>query len=382
MLATTDSELQQVNGDLRKALEIEKENLDRLRNKVRQLQVIELGYRQCYAVAPVATDGGENNLSLEPINVEIVRVVDSDGEIHFQDFLPLTADPEDLGHDLFNQVPILRKLCEVLGSPHQPLDWKELSYLHIKTDKQPNPDAVEAIADTRRFIKTLRDLLEWAALVELAQRSGRPSLLLIRDGLLRTKFLKRHIVPKLANVFEEAYKTRKAMIVGVAKRSKTLNYLSLALTLERIFDRHAPCFAEVPEEIEREVHRFDRTWVMPENPNEPSQSFGRLHLVKLVEGRDALVLPVDIPPWLMQQRREVLEYLAETAKASFPMMGYPYPLIRAHENANLSGLEMSLLEDLLTKAISDLVDDKDRERLLRHITLGRAILKGGMRRGA
>jgi len=64
------------------------------------------------------------------------------------------------------------------------------------------------------------------------------------------------------------------------------------------------------------------------------------------------------------------------------LLGYPYPLIRAHENANLSGLEMSLLEDLLTKAISDWVADEDRERLLRHITLGRAILKGGMRHGA
>lgn len=362
---------------MRKALEKEKENLERLREKVRKLEVLELGYRQCYAVAPVATDGGENNLSLEPINIEIVRVVDSDREIHFQDFLSLTADPEELGNELFSKVPVLRKLCEVLEG----VDWKELSYLHIKTDKQPDPDVMEAIADTRRFIKTLRDLLEWGTLVELAERSGRPQFLLIRDGLLRTKFLKRHIVPKLADFFRRAYKERGAMIVGVAKRSKTLNYLSLALALEGIFSKQSPCFAEVPEEIEREVHRFDRTWVMPEKPGEPSQSFGRLHLVKLVEGQDALVLPVDIPPWLMEKRREVLEYLAETAKTSFPTLGYPYPLIRAHENANLSGLEMSVLEDLLTKSLVDFIDEKDRERLLRHITLGRAIIKGGMQRG-
>ena len=35
---------------------------------------------------------------------------------------------------------------------------------------------------------------------------------------------------------------------------------------------------------------------------------------------------------------ELLEYLAETAKASFPTVGYPEPLIRAHENAVLHGL--------------------------------------------
>jgi hypothetical protein len=378
MFVNTDGNFREVNKQLKDALEVEKENLEKLRRKVRDLEVIELGYRQCYAIAPVATDGGENNLSLEPINIEIVRVVDSDGNVHFQDFLPLTVDPEELGDKLFKKVPILCQLCNSLGIS----DWRELSYLHIKTHEQSDPDVAEAISDVRRFIKTLRDLLEWATLVELAQKSGRPKFLLIRDGLLRTKFLKRHIVPKLAQFFKYAYNKFGAMIVGVAKRSKTLNYLSLALVLEGVFNRDAPCFVEVPEEIEREVHRFDRTWVMSdENLEQPSQSFGRLHLVKLVEGRDSLVLPVDIPPWLIKNRKEVLEYLAETAKASFPTLGYPYPLIRAHENANLSGLEMSLLEDLMRKALLDLVDDKDRERLLRHITLTRAIVKGGLRRG-
>src|SRR5690349_3690229 len=39
------------------------------------------------AVATVATDGGENRLSLEPIEVQIIRVADSLGEIYFEDFV-------------------------------------------------------------------------------------------------------------------------------------------------------------------------------------------------------------------------------------------------------------------------------------------------------
>jgi hypothetical protein len=78
MLAAQD--LSEIQKKLEGALSMEKGNLDRLREKVRQLQVRELGYRQCYAVAPVATDGGENNLSLEPMNVEIVR----DGKVALQ----------------------------------------------------------------------------------------------------------------------------------------------------------------------------------------------------------------------------------------------------------------------------------------------------------
>lgn len=39
-------------------------------------------------IATVATDGGENRLSLEPIRVQIVRVADSRGETYFEDFVP------------------------------------------------------------------------------------------------------------------------------------------------------------------------------------------------------------------------------------------------------------------------------------------------------
>jgi len=368
VLASQD--LQEIRERVEKALSREKENLDRLREEVRQLQVVELGYRQCYAVAPVATDGGENNLSLEPVNVEIVRVVDSDGKVYFQDFLPLSADPEELGEKLFQSVPILRNLIQRLRLSN----WRELSYLYFPTEKHPDSEAIRAISDTRRFIKTLRDILEWATLVELAFQSGRPVFLLIRDGLLRTKFIKKQIFPELAKLFRQAYEECGAMIVGVAKRSKALNYLSLALTLEGIFDRRAPCFAEVPPELEREAYTWARTWM-------EGQCFGRLHLVKLIEGRDALILPVDIPEWLVPKRKEVLEYLAETAKSSFPVPGYPYPLVQAHENANLSGLEIEIISDLMSKALLGLLDAGDKEKVLRYITLGRGLIKGGTRYG-
>ncbi len=369
MLITQD--LKQIRESLREALGAEKVNLDRLRQKVRQLKVIELGYRQCYAVAPVATDGGENNLSLEPMNVEIVRVVDSDGVVHFQEFLPLSSNPEELGERLFQSGSILGRLIEAL----QLSNWRELSYLYFSAQEQLDPEAMLAISDTRRFIKVLRDVLEWAALVELASQSGRPVFLLIRDGLLRTKFIKKQAFSTLAAVFQQAYNNnRKAMIVGVAKRSKALNYLSLALTLEEVFNRQKPCFVEVPRELEQEAYTWARTWM-------EGQSFGRLHLVKLVEGPDALILPVDIPEWLMARRNEVFEYLAETAKSSFPVPGYPYPLVRAHENANLSGLEMEFIGDMMSRALIDLVEDKDKEKTLRYISLGRGLVKGGKHYG-
>jgi hypothetical protein len=47
-------------------------------------------------VATVATDGGENRLSLEPIQVQVIRVADSLGEIYFEDFIAQSLTPEEI----------------------------------------------------------------------------------------------------------------------------------------------------------------------------------------------------------------------------------------------------------------------------------------------
>jgi len=376
VLADDAQGIRNIKDDLARAIAVEKKSLDLLRSKVSRLSVIELGYRQCYAVAPVATDGGQSNLTLEPINLEIVRVADSEGNVYFQRILPLTIDPEQLGNQLFTEVDVLKNLCETLGEGGTALNWRELSYL--QGTGKARDYVTESLYDIRHFIKTLRDILEWAVLITLSSKTGKPNFLLIRDGPLRTKFLKRNIVPRFARTFQDAYSRNGTMLVGVAKRSKTVNYLSLALTLEGILERQSPCFVEIPEHIEREAHSFDRTWVMSElEVGQVSPSFGKLHLAKLVEGKGAPIIPVDIPPWLMEKRKEVLEYLAETAKSSYPIPGYPYPLIRAHENATLSGLDVSIVEDLLKRAVMGTIGDPDKEKLLRHITIGRAIIKGG-----
>jgi len=182
--------------------------------------------------------------------------------------------------------------------------------------------------------------------------------------------MKPNIVKKMGENFEKAYEETGTMLVGVAKKSKVLNYLSLALTLEETFNRAYPCFCEVPEEIEKESYNWARIWL--EGP-----VFGKLHLAKLSDRRDSLVLPVDIPIWLMPRRKEVLEYLAESAKTSFPIIGYPHPLIKAHENAVLHGLEMEVLSDYLVKSIIKLHTEKEIDKILAHITLGHGLNKGG-----
>ena len=349
-----------VRKELRSAIQRELPLLEDLRQQVRKLKVIDLGYRQAYAIAPVATDGGENRLSFDPLNVEILRVVDSDGRERFQKIVPLSGGV-DVIRSAFNpdspdRVQILVNLLERLGVSYGGLS----ELLEAGTDR----------GDLRTAIRHFRDIAEWAVLLDLAWTPSQGRVLVLRDGMLRTMALAPNVVPKLAKSFEDAHRETGSLLVGVAKRAKVLNYLSLALALERPFSRRAPCFCEVPEDLERRAYRWARAWL-------EGHSFGRLHLAKLSEQPDAVVLPVDIPPWLLGRRREVLEYLAEASKASFPTIGYPEPLIRAHELAVLHGLEMSVLEDMMVDELMKMQSDADRDTTLEHVSLGHGLQRGG-----
>ena len=240
---------------LRSALEQERPMLVDLRDRVREFDVHELGYRRCYAISPVATDGGENRLTFEPFNLEILRVVDSDGLERFQKILPLSGGPgifrAAFDRTFPDHVPLLAEFLERLD-----VRYDELSYLL-------NPD--RTAGDLRSAVQPFRDIVEWAVLLDIAWNPGQSKALVIRDGLLR----------------------------------------SLAL------------------------------------------------------------------------RKEILEYLAETAKSSFPTPGYPEPLIRAHEGAVLHGMEMAVLEDMFIEELLRNQPGNDADKTFEHVAIGRGLLKGG-----
>ena len=358
---TLDSlDIERTQQELNEAVEFELPKIKRLREMVRELKIFEIGYRHCFAIAPVATDGGENRLSFEPMNIEILRVVDSEGHEHIQRIIPLSFEPEMI-KTLFETTDALAEFLRRLK-----IDYEELSYL------LPSEEYEDRRVDPRGSIRVLRDIMEWAVLLKLAWNSTHAKVLLIRDGLLRTKSLRIQTVQKMGGSFEEAYRKTGCMILGVAKKSKVLNYLSLALSLEGIFNRNYACYCEIPEHIERDCYNWSKTWL--EGP-----AFGRLHLVKLSKIRDSIILPVDIPTWLLNRRKEVLEYLANTAITSFPIIGYPYPLQKAHENAVLHGLEMEVLSHYLKEAIMDCHNENEQGKILEYISFKKGITKGGVK---
>src|SRR5438093_8617430 len=127
-MALETLDMKEVREELRRALEVEQPLLDALRAQVRAFGIQEIGYRRCYAISPVATDGGENRLTFDPLNLEIIRVVDSDGRERFQKILPLSGGSGSF-RDAFNpnsndHVPVLVRFLERLG-----IGYDQLSYI-------------------------------------------------------------------------------------------------------------------------------------------------------------------------------------------------------------------------------------------------------------
>ena len=382
-MALTDLNYGELNVKMTEAVEKEVAQVEELRKEVRRLTIRKLDHRPCKTIAPLATDGGENRLTFEPLNLEIIRVVDSEGQDIVQEVIAISED-DSVFQEMSERLPVMQKFLKSLG-----INFKELSYLLGSKESSD----IKRVSDNRGRVRAFRDIVEWAVLLDLASKNWPVDVLLLRDGLLRTKTLKRSTFPKLDAAFYRVFESqatpgrRRVFLLGVAKSSAVLSKLSLAMLLERTFERNFPCYAEVPQELEAKCYNYDRTWLetrydTQNDDRELYQSFGRLHLVKLGASPDSPVLPVDVPAWLPNNRKqEVLEYLVNDALDNFPVIGYPNALQRAHDNAVLTGLEMTVLGDLMTDALQDNMHESLRERIVRHVHLGRGLIKGGGRRG-
>jgi hypothetical protein len=343
--------------EMKKAVDLEHPKLKSLRFLTKKLDIHEIGYRDCYSLAPVATVGGENNLTFESLNLEIIRVVDSEGVERVQKIIPITTDPRFF-NEMFEEISILNRFLTRLD-----IDYDDVSYFLPITKMNGEK------ANFRTIIKHFRDILEWAVLLDMAWDPQKKPTLLLRDGLLRSMSMKDATMRSLADSFMKAYEKKDTLLIGVAKPAEVLNYYSMSLNLENAFNRKYPCYCELNKDMEEEAYHRASAWV-------GHRSFGDLYLAKLTENKEGIILPIEIPSWLRDRKKEILEYVAWTSRNSFPTLGYPYPLIKAHENASLTGIEMEYLASHLKTEILGRYPDADKEKILSSIWFKKTLLKG------
>ncbi|HEY5037734.1 MAG TPA: hypothetical protein VIJ93_01525 [bacterium] len=345
----------------------------RLKDNVRPLRTYSVN-----AVSFVSADGGDNRLCFNPSVVELVRVVDSRGNQCALDAIASTASLADLEERTKPQTssscePLIR-LCQDLGK-----SLRELSYLIRSLDKPGKSTGA---------MRCYRDIVEWAVLYDLITN---PSLqwgsdtILVRDGLLRTKSFTRDAFPLIdAKIREgiEAHAKRNVTLslVGVAKQSAVLGRLAVALELEATFHKSHPCFVKVDDDIEADCYNYDRTWLdtyestdEKEEGKKQYQALGKLYLVKFGDRPMDPVWPVDIAEWQVGNAEKILGQLTIDAQQGFPMPDYPMCIQRAHDFAKMTGLEISVLQDLLLQGVCEKLTPEETERLLRLKYLGQSL---------
>ncbi|MBL9140060.1 MAG: DNA double-strand break repair nuclease NurA [Verrucomicrobiales bacterium] len=290
-------------------------------------------------VATVATDGGENRLNLEPIRLQVLRVADSTGDVFFEDFIAQSLTSDEILRFFFKSNPRLQRFLAYLE-----LQWEDLL---------PQSDF-----QLSHLLSMLRELMEWAALLRLASRP--PLKVLIRDGLLRSVLLTEKVFARMRDRLEEATKKHGHLLVGVAKRSRVVNYLSVAFSISDTFSGGEPSYIAVPPELEREAAPDQYRWI-------GSRAMGLLHIARLDHGNSVPLLPVDVAVWQGDRIPEAMGRLHESARGSFPVRGYPQPLFLAHEHAHLGGLEVEVLESMMLEQLS--IHDPAAARVARELRL-------------
>jgi len=96
------------------------------------------------------SDGGENRISFEPMNIEIIRVVDSEGKEYIQKIIPLSLEPE-IFEKMFTEIPALSNFCNRMG-----VEYSDISYFMPTKDRKKDENHV----DDRKIMENFRDILE------------------------------------------------------------------------------------------------------------------------------------------------------------------------------------------------------------------------------
>jgi len=318
--------IQRLTRSLELALNQEWPQLDRTCRKVSGLRPVRIDPEAASSrgvVATVATDGGESRLRLEPIRIQVIRVADSLGVIHFEQFIPQSLRPEEIIRFFFAGEERLRRMLDYLA-----LEWDELI---PKSDYQKS-----------NLLGMLRELLEWAATIKLA--AERKDLLILRDGLLRSVLLSDGVFAAIRRRLEDLTRRNGHLLAGVAKRSAVINYLSIGLGLTSVLAGPDPAYLRVGADLEREASPSQYRWMS-------QRGMGVLFVARLDRGEAVPLMPVDIAAWQENEAAQAMTLLHRSARLSFPLRGYPQELTTAHRHAHLGEFETQVLESLLMQEV-------------------------------
>jgi hypothetical protein len=351
---------------VRERTEADRRLLDELRGEVRPLatSVRTIKPRGTTSVSLVASDGGNNKLVFDPFTVQLVRVVDSYGKELFFDVISPTTDTDKISAGQFNSdgspKTALGRMMKDLG------DLKSLTALsHMIPDGKKMREEPHRVSPS--WVLVYRDLCEWAVLYDrICYHTFASDTLIVRDGLLRSKLFRGELFVEFRKKLEAAImrireKDRRwVYLVGIAKHSTVLTRYHLALTIEKVMPPGDARYVKVPREIEAKAYVWPEWARGAEAEGEgeaPKNVAGDMYLVRFGKAKGDPIWAVDIFSCQKNKDSEIFGYLLADAIDGFPVPFYPRCLQKAHEFAEIVDFDLTILQDVVFKAVRGLVPD-------------------------
>ncbi len=334
-----------------------------LRNLVKDLNFAEVEPVGIYSsVTYKSFDGGKMGIYFDPFELDFVVIADSFGNELMKFLVPKghTLGPSDFAY--LDDFTIIKKF---------------LALLDLDTILQSS-----AILSAS---KIAMELAELASIFERLTRDKNEPIVIMKDGLLRTIALKEEHIDKLIAILK-LYKKRK--LVGVAKSSKVLNLISSALFIEKKIPLNKTGFIEIPWNIERIVYKW--TGKGTERASELRSdflhyAFGKLYVAKLSKMSNLLVtieVPYDFKNnseiYTKHEVHEIIGHLIKDSTASYPVLGYPQTIMRAHEKAVRTGFTASIWRQKIIDRILNEIGDKNLNRLMKESNYLREYVNKGI----
>lgn len=350
MLNPNDTSIENVRN-LKESLKSQISKLQGLRDEVRNLKFIPIDPIGSYiSITYKAIDGGKMKISFEPLEIDLIEVADSYGNLKMKFVLPKESDETEKEENevkgkgnFLDEDPIVRKFLDMLGKK-----------------------SVQEISEILNQSDTYMELSEWACIFERIASTSDDPIILMRDGLLRTKKIKAELIPRLWQILKE--KKRLIKLVGVSKTSKVMTLLSTAISMEHVFPSNLIGYIKIPRHLEVRAYRWSGKGKISEKKDKIYYAFGDLYIAKLSRNSNLLVT-IEIPRDLendqeIYSEREITEVMAHLAKDSaysYPVLGYPQTIMKAHESAARVGFPASVVRDKIMDKLREMLDADGRD---------------------
>lgn len=343
--------------------------LDAVTDEVRSLQTAARAIQPqvTHAISVAASDAGNNKIEFNPLQLQLVRVVDTANKEHFFDVVSSQTDTTELGKRQF----------DATENPITPLG-RLMSDLTVRTLHELTT-MIPAHPTSAGWTLVYRDLCEWAVIYEQCHKDIVTDTLLLHDGLLRTKiFAKDYFVQMYRRIKAAIDKTkredkRSLYLVGMAKHTEVLARYRLALEIANVFPSGPAKYVPVPMDMQQKVYKWAEYLRLPTDTDndleQPKYNMGEMYFVRFGTHAGDPVWTVDLMSGQTGEAQQIFGALLNDAIEGFPVPFYPLSLQEADAHAQIVDFDLAILQDEMIEAIrSHLTEDErpifDAHRLI------------------